>query len=67
MSDTLQAVTNRASGAALDTVTGQASVAMLRKSLDLQASNAAQLIQSLPQTAPLASSGQLGTRLNAYA
>lgn len=39
---------------------------MLRKALDLQASSAAQLIES-PCPSALASSGTLGTRLNTYA
>jgi hypothetical protein len=63
--NTIAAVGN-ASAAALDTVSGQASLLMLRKTLDLQASSAAQLIQALPQPA-LATSGSLGTRVNRYA
>ena len=61
------AAATNASGAALDTVKGQASVAMLRRALDVQAASAAQLIQALPQQPSLASSGNLGTRVNAYA
>lgn len=57
---------SNASNAVPGTVQGAASTAVLRKSLDLQESNAAQLLQALPQPA-LASSGTLGTRLNVYA
>ncbi|MET0519962.1 MAG: YjfB family protein [Burkholderiaceae bacterium] len=57
---------SNASNANLATVQGQASTSVLRKSLDLQEANAAQLLQALPQPA-LASSGSLGTRLNTYA
>lgn len=55
-----------ASSADLGTVQGSASISMLRKSMDLQESTAAQLLQALPQPA-LATSGSLGTRLNTYA
>lgn len=58
-------VTN-ASAADAGTVAGTASLAVLRKSLDQEASTAAQLIAALPQPA-LATSGALGTRVNAYA
>ncbi|MBK8763098.1 MAG: YjfB family protein [Burkholderiaceae bacterium] len=65
--DSLSASTvGNASAATPGTVSGTASVLMLRKALDLQASSAAQLIESLPRPA-LASSGTLGTRLNTYA
>lgn len=57
---------SNASNAVQGTVQGAASTAVLRKSLDLQESNAAQLLQALPQPA-LASSGTLGTKLNVYA
>lgn len=65
--DSLSASTiGNASAATPGTTSGTASILMLRKALDLQASSAAQLIESLPQPA-LASSGTLGTRLNTYA
>jgi len=57
---------SNASNAVPGTVQGAAATSVLRKSLDLQESNAAQLLQALPQPA-LASSGTLGTRLNVYA
>jgi len=40
---------------------------MLRKAMDIQASNATALIQALPQPAALASSGSLGRNVNTYA
>ena len=55
-----------ASAADLGSVQGAASVAVLKKSMDQQASAAAQLIAALPQPA-LATSGSLGTRVNAFA
>jgi hypothetical protein len=45
----------------------QAQVLMLRKAMDIQAGNAAQLIQALPQPAALATSGSLGRHVNTYA
>ncbi|MEO6279286.1 YjfB family protein [Roseateles sp.] len=60
------AVVGNASAAVLGTVQGSASLSILRKSMDLQESTAAQLLQALPQPA-LATSGTLGTRLNTYA
>ena len=48
------------------TVQGAASVAVLKKAMDLQASSAAQLIQALPQPA-LANSGSVGTKVNTFA
>ena len=58
-------VTN-ASSANLGTVQGAASVLVLRKSMDQQASAAAQLIAALPQPA-LETSGSLGTKVNTFA
>jgi hypothetical protein len=52
---------NNASSADLSTVQGNAAV-----SVNLQAASTAQLIQSIPQPA-LASSGSLGTQVNAFA
>ena len=45
---------------------GQAALSVLKKALDMQASSAALMLQALPQPA-LATSGTLGTRVNAYA
>ena len=60
------ATVNNASAADPGSVQGVASVLVLKKALDMQAASAAQLIQALPQPA-LATSGTVGTRVNAYA
>jgi hypothetical protein len=60
------ATVNNASGADLGSVQGAASVMVLKRALQAQASSAVQLIQALPQPA-LASSGSLGTQVNTYA
>jgi Putative motility protein len=59
------AVTN-ASAASPGTVQGAAAVSMLKKTLEVQESSAAQLIAALPQVA-LATSGAVGTRLDTFA
>jgi hypothetical protein len=56
-----------ASSADLSTTQGAASLLMLKKSLDAQASTAAQLISALPQQPALATSGSLGTQVNTFA
>ncbi len=61
-SSTVAAATN----ADLGTVQGSAAVSVLKKALNLQASTAAKLIESLPQP-PLATSGAVGTRVNTFA
>jgi len=48
------------------TVQGAASVLVLKKALDMQASSATTLIESLPQPV-LANSGTLGTKVNTFA
>jgi len=40
---------------------------MLKRALDLQARDAAQLISALPAQAALATEGSVGTRVNTYA
>lgn len=60
------AIVGNASRAELGTVSGSASLSVLRQSMDLQEAAAVQLLQALPQP-PLATSGTLGTRLNTYA
>lgn len=42
-------------------------VKVLKKSMELQESAAATMLQALPQPAQLATSGALGTKLNTYA
>lgn len=46
---------------------GPASVLVLKKALDQQATNAAQLLQALPQMPSLATSGTLGRNVNTVA
>ena len=62
----VSSATAAASAADLGSVQGAASISVLKKALNAQASSAAQLIQALPQPA-LATSGSLGTQVNAYA
>ncbi len=45
----------------------QIPIAMFKKAMDIQASNALQLIQSVPVQPSLATTGNLGTQLNVYA
>ncbi len=60
------ATVNNASGADLGTVQGAASLMVLKRAMQAQASSAVQLIEALPQP-PLATSGSLGTQVNTYA
>lgn len=48
-------------------VQAQASMMVLKKSMDVQATAALQLIEALPQAAPAPVSGNLGTVINTYA
>jgi hypothetical protein len=59
-------IVDAASGSSPGTVQGAAAVSVLKKALDLQASMSAQLLGALPQPA-LASTGIVGTQLNAFA
>lgn len=45
----------------------QGQIAVLKKSMDIAEASVAQLIESTAVQPPLASSGNLGTRLNVYA
>jgi hypothetical protein len=45
----------------------QGQIAVFKKTMDIAESSVTQLIQSIPQPPPLATSGNLGTRLNVYA
>jgi hypothetical protein len=60
------AIVNNASSADLGTIQCTASVLVMKKALDAQASGAAQLIAALPQPA-LATSGTVGTKVNTFA
>ena len=66
MDSVIGATVANASSADLGTVQGQAALSVLKKALDMQASSAALMLQALPQPV-LATSGTLGTRVNAYA
>lgn len=57
---------NNASSATPGTASSVAAMTVLKKAMNLDAANAAALIQALPQPA-LATSGNLGTKLNTYA
>jgi hypothetical protein len=56
-----------ATSAAQEKGAGAVQTKVLKKALDAQASTAATLIQSLPQQPALATSGTMGTKLNAVA
>ncbi len=45
----------------------QGQIAVFKKTMDIAETSIAQLIQSVPQPPPLATSGNLGTKLNVYA
>jgi hypothetical protein len=45
----------------------QGQIAVFKRSMDIEAASVAQLIQSIPQSPALATSGNLGTRLNVFA
>lgn len=59
----VQAATSATQGASADLL----NLMVLRKALDMQAVSAATLLQTLPAAPALATSGNLGTRLNAFA
>lgn len=65
IASTSATVTN-ASAANPGTVQGAAAITVMKKAIDQQATSAMQLIQALPQP-QLATSGHLGTQLNAFA
>ena len=55
-----------ASAAAQGSTADEVNILVLKKALDQQAASAVALIQALP-TPPLATSGNVGTRLNTFA
>ncbi|TAL21514.1 MAG: putative motility protein [Aquabacterium sp.] len=70
MSSVTSATTvNNASSATPGSAGSAAALLVLKKSMNLDAANASALIQALPQPAQpaLATSGNLGTKLNTYA
>jgi hypothetical protein len=60
-------ILNTANVMAQAKVAQEVNTTVLKKSMDIQESTANAMIQSLPQTPQLASSGSLGTKLNTYA
>lgn len=65
-SSSVAAAVSSASNATSGSVGDAASLLVLRKALDVQASGAAALLEALPQPA-LATSGNLGRNLSVYA
>ena len=59
----VQAATSATQGS----TAGAAQILVLKKALDAQAAGAMALLQALPQSMPLATSGNLGRNLNALA
>lgn len=47
--------------------TNEVRVNVFKKALDIQADTVSQLLNSVPDNPPLATSGTLGTKLNVYA
>ncbi|MFG6455360.1 putative motility protein [Roseateles sp. BYS96W] len=60
------ATTNASSGD-LGTAQGAASILVLKKALDVQASGAIALLNAPPQQPPLATEGSVGRNVNTYA
>lgn len=60
---TVQVASAAAQGATADAV----NILVLKKALDMQAVSAMALLQTLPAAPALATSGNLGTKLNAFA
>lgn len=56
-----------ASSANLASVQGQASLMVFKKAVDLQEANALQLLQTIPQPAPLNPAATVGGRIDTYA
>lgn len=61
------ALVTNAGSASPGSVQGAAQMMVLKKAIHLQAQGVLELLGSLPPQPALASSGHLGTRLNAYA
>lgn len=60
-------IINTATGMSQAKTAQDVNVKVLKKSMELQESAAATMLQALPQPTPLATSGALGTKLNTYA
>lgn len=61
------ALAHNAGSAAPGSVQSSAQMLVLKKAIDMQGQGALELLASVPAQPPLATSGHLGTRLNAYA
>ena len=61
------ALVNNAGSASPGSVQSSAQMMVLKKAIHLQAEGVKDLLNALPAQPQLASSGHLGTRLNAYA
>lgn len=66
-STSVDAAVNNASADVPGSVGSAASMFVLRKAIDVQASGAAALIAALPQPPALATEGSLGRNINTYA
>ena len=66
-SASVSAAANSASNGDLGTVQGAASVLVLKKALDVQASGAIALLNALPQQPALATEGSVGRNVNTFA
>lgn len=60
-------ILNTANVMAQAKVAQEVNTKVLKKSMEIQESTAATMLQSVPQTPQLATSGSLGTKLNTYA
>ncbi|HEY0956062.1 MAG TPA: YjfB family protein [Roseateles sp.] len=63
----VSAATSSASNGTPGTVQSAASMLVLRKALDIQATGAAELLNALPQQPALATEGHLGRHVNTFA
>lgn len=61
------ALVNNAGSGSPGSVQSSAQMMVLKKAINLQAQGVMELLNTLPAQPQLASSGHLGTRLNAYA
>ncbi len=66
-SASVSAAVNSASSGAQGTVQSAASTLVLKKALDMQASDAVQLLNALPQQPALATEGSVGRNVNTFA
>ncbi|MBV5296806.1 MAG: putative motility protein [Rhodoferax sp.] len=67
MDASISALVNASTQMQQTQVAQSAQILVLKKAMDLQAAGALALLQALPGNLPLASSGNLGTQVNAMA